>query len=440
MSGIDYKTEELKIPTDEKVDLEEVEDTYVPNGIKSSTWMHVVWKSYKKFENISNKTIKQFDKRGITNPKVKWAVTEKVHGANLTILYNGKEFGAAKRNSLLGNKSTFFPGWKDVVEKEKVNIIKAYNLLKQKDNTIDIIMVYGELFGGLYMHKNKKYRSNLGTTQIQPNIYYSPSLHFYAFDIKIRQNGAIMQLEFQKALQIFKTCGFLYCCPLFIGCFDECKIFDVENFETTIPSKLGLPQICDFDNKIYTNFAEGVVLRKLKGNHGYLKLKCKAFMEIKSKKKKGNNKKRKRNNKKQITTEIYESVRRRKELKKLEKILLNYDNNVTLNWLNEPNTIKNFGVFEYDIDENIFDLINRCINNNRYETVMSKIGVLSLDNINNAIVMMRNDVFEELMNEKNDELDVMQKQEKKVVKRYIKYAVEIFFKPKQLNLSKNNDK
>eukprot|EP01083_Nonionella_stella_P241786 844009_1 len=132
MSGIDYKTEELKIPTNEKVDLEEVEDTYVPNGIKSSTWMHVVWKSYKKFENISNKTIKQFDKRGITNPKVKWAVTEKVHGANLTILYNGKEFGAAKRNSLLGNKSTFFPGWKDVVEKEKVNIIKAYNLLKQK--------------------------------------------------------------------------------------------------------------------------------------------------------------------------------------------------------------------------------------------------------------------------------------------------------------------
>ena len=42
-----------------------------------------------------------------------------------------------------------------------------------------IIIIYGELFGGIYPD------INTGFKPVQKGIYYSPSIHFIAFDIYI---------------------------------------------------------------------------------------------------------------------------------------------------------------------------------------------------------------------------------------------------------------
>merc|ERR1712228_41667 len=67
-----------------------------------------------------------------TTSDCKWCVTEKVHGANFSILYNGKDFVAAKRTGSLDSECRFYSGWQQVVEYETAHIIKAYNLLKTK--------------------------------------------------------------------------------------------------------------------------------------------------------------------------------------------------------------------------------------------------------------------------------------------------------------------
>eukprot|EP00487_Bulimina_marginata_P012581 TRINITY_DN8961_c0_g1_i1.p1 TRINITY_DN8961_c0_g1~~TRINITY_DN8961_c0_g1_i1.p1 ORF type:complete len:108 (+),score=6.88 TRINITY_DN8961_c0_g1_i1:59-382(+) len=78
-------------------------------------------------------------KYGMTADDTKWAVTEKVHGANFAITYNGKEFGAAKRHTILHELALFFPGWQDVVENEKPHIKTAFNYYNKLMNKIELI-------------------------------------------------------------------------------------------------------------------------------------------------------------------------------------------------------------------------------------------------------------------------------------------------------------
>eukprot|EP01084_Bolivina_argentea_P160099 278819_1 len=224
--------------------------------------------------------------------KTQWVVTEKVHGANFAIVYNGKEFGAAKRTCVLNEHNKFYPGWQNVVENEKDHIKNAYKLLKKMDDEINMIVIYGELFGGLYSHTNKKYMVKYGIKHVQKGIYYSPTLHFYAFDIRTnftnimkknnnKKKKTSEKLQFNFTLEILKKSGFLYCEPIMIGTFNECIDFDVEKFKSTIPFKLGLPPPINIKNgNLIPNIAEGIVLRKLFGRHQSIKIKSSAFYEI----------------------------------------------------------------------------------------------------------------------------------------------------------------
>ena len=68
----------------------------IPNRLSNSADIKNIWCKYGSIVNISeNRVIDDFRSRESINP-TKWAVTEKVHGANFALIYNGKEFGAAK--------------------------------------------------------------------------------------------------------------------------------------------------------------------------------------------------------------------------------------------------------------------------------------------------------------------------------------------------------
>ena len=284
-----------------------------------------------------------------------------------------------RRNSVLTEHDVFFRGWKEVMVANQEHVVNAFKMLKHRDNTIETVLVYGELFGGYFQHKNEKLRPQSGTRHIQIEVEYSPNLHFYAFDVAV--NGH--RLQFVESLEILEKSGFLYSEPLMIGTLEQCLAFDVESFSTTIPSKLRLPPpINPNDGSLVCNIAEGVVLRTLYGPNHCVKLKSKAFWEV---------------------------VRcgKRGDLNRLIK-------------QGVSNGLK----------EDTMEYVGRCVNDNRYNAVVSKVGEPNQKNIQQIISMMIGDVEGEIKRYRAHEVGAMDTTQQRFLKHFIKGAVKDFVRPK----------
>jgi hypothetical protein len=97
---------------------------------------------------------------------------------------------------------------------------------------------------------------------IQGGIYYSPNLHFYAFDISIIDSSILPSaekyLDYEESLKAFKYSNILHAEPLGIySAYCEALEFKL-GFNTTIPKKFNLPEIKG-------NKAEGIVIKSSKG-------------------------------------------------------------------------------------------------------------------------------------------------------------------------------
>lgn len=276
-----------------------------------------------------------------TIPKnMKWIVTEKVHGSCFCFIYDtqAKNLVCAKRKSVLKDGEYFF-GYADILPEylPKIQAICLNCIQKLKlDTTLVIhINVYGELFGGSYPGIESKYKP------VQSGIYYSPNLHFYAFDISYISNGIETYVDFETSLEIFKSNEILHAEPLKIynslGAAIEHKI----GFDSTIPTKLKLPALKD------KNTAEGIVIRSSRQRH-IMKIKIKEFAE----------------------SEIYDDN--------------NYDGDNTVDILKNE--------------------AKRHITRNRLNSAISKVGPIdeanNLDTIVDTLIM---DIFDELL--KNPNLD-----------------------------------
>ena len=214
------------------------------------------------YDKINNTTKKW--SRETTKVK-KWAVTEKVHGANFSFVHSNNEIQYAKRTGLIKPDENFY-NYQVILSENlpKINIIiEQVKKLRPDHKTI---IIYGELFGGFYPEIQSKYKP------VQKGIYYSPEIHFYAFDIYVVEEKLRYYLDFEKTLDIFKSSGILYAEPIAI--FDDLKsaINYPIGFNTTIPKKFGLP-----DLKI--NKAEGIVVKSMTDRY-IVKIKIPEFAEI----------------------------------------------------------------------------------------------------------------------------------------------------------------
>jgi Rnl2 family RNA ligase len=226
----------------------------------------------------------------VTPSGMKWAVTEKVHGANFCFIYNvsDKSFSFAKRRAVLDANEDFF-GFKtsDTFQKTCTGVRNCCDRVLEKlsrgsdDGTESIqkILVFGELFGG-----------NGTRNQVQSGIYYSPHLHFYIFDISVstdsvgREASVTRFLDYDTLLSIFKEDKYansdvLFATPLTItDTYEEAANYSL-GFETTLPGRLGieLPASVPRPNK-----AEGIVIRPMKemGREFLVKYKIPGFQEI----------------------------------------------------------------------------------------------------------------------------------------------------------------
>ncbi|GEN67131.1 MULTISPECIES: RNA ligase, Rnl2 family [Chryseobacterium] len=208
----------------------------------------MIFKTYNSIENAYQaRVIEQIRMQGFGDEV--FIVQEKVHGANFSFFTDGKEIKIAKRTAFIEKDEKFFNAHQ-ILERYRKNVIKVFQKVKTIDPNVETIVIYGELFGGGYEHKDVE--PVKGAVKVQKGIEYAPYNEFYAFDIKL--NG-VTYLDTEMINSIFEETGFFYAKTLFQGSLEEALRFP-NVFNSKIPTWLGLPEM--------NNMCEGTIVKTLK--------------------------------------------------------------------------------------------------------------------------------------------------------------------------------
>ena len=304
-------------------------------------------------------------------------VQEKVHGANFSFYTDGKEIKYAKRTQLIDSNESFF-NHKLIAEKYKNKLFKVFEIVKQNYPETIFISVIGEIFGGIYPHKDVLPNNN--SVIVQNGIWYCPYNDFYAFDILINNKHF---LDVYEINEIFEKVGFFYAKTLFSGNFKNAINFS-NKFNSQIPDWLGLPTIDE-------NICEGTIIKPNKT----VFLKNGSRLIIKNKNEKWEEKMANKSPKPDLTLEI--SAKSKEILFELEKYLtLNRLNNLLSKLGGIQGTdsrkisgllikdildefTKDFGNILKDIDNKEKKLMNSYLNNEAAKLIRSLI--ISQENI-----------------------------------------------------------
>ncbi len=187
--------------------------------------------------------------------RLRWPVTEKIHGANFCLLADGRQIRCAKRKAILGDGDAFFN-----YQRVRIRYAPAAHALFADVQALYPglvrLYVYGELFGGLYPHP--EVRPVEGVSPVQTGVHYAPGIELRAFGLAIegeRVEGREF-LAYEEALGLLRARGFFVAEPLLVGTLREALDYPL-GFDSTIPARLGLPPLGR------ENHAEGVVLKPM---------------------------------------------------------------------------------------------------------------------------------------------------------------------------------
>lgn len=197
-----------------------------------------------------------------------WVVTEKVHGANFSVLCDGSQVAFAKRSRLLHEDESFYQ-YQRVMDDLSLKVFSLWNALEET-GPIELVTVYGELFGGKYPEMSVS--AVAGLHPVQTGIWYSPELVFMVFDVLVQTSSGTTFIPFLDMVATVERHGFMAVKPLFVGSRAQAFAY-TPRFQSLIPQRLGLPPIA-------ANLAEGVVVRSTGECRKLVKIKNKEFSEI----------------------------------------------------------------------------------------------------------------------------------------------------------------
>ena len=210
---------------------------------------------------------------------LKYAVQEKVHGANASFLCDGNEVRFAKRTALVEADEPFY-GCADLVNLYRDRILALTKDVMGRYPGVIQVSIFGELFGGCYPHPDIPAIKDM--VPVQKGIWYCPGHKFYGFDIYVLFDEDAIFLSVEETDALFEKHGFFYAKTLFTGTLDEC-LAHPNAFVSHIPEWLGLPPIED-------NICEGIVIRPVipmflqNGSRVMIKSKNERFAEKKARK------------------------------------------------------------------------------------------------------------------------------------------------------------
>ncbi|MBR5703441.1 MAG: hypothetical protein IKX45_04245 [Bacteroidales bacterium] len=208
--------------------------------------------TFKKYSSIENSFDGAFMEkvRNHTPFDVRFVVQEKVHGSNCSFLCDGQEIQFAKRTAVVADGEDFYQ-WQELAERYRERIYKVFGIVQNLHPALTSLIVYGELFGGAYPHKDVK---RIGAmSAIQKGVYYCPGHDFYGFDIYVYTPESDFYIDVDAANRVFAEAGIFYAETLFEGTLEECLAYP-NAFPSKIYKHFELPEIED-------NICEGIVIR-----------------------------------------------------------------------------------------------------------------------------------------------------------------------------------
>lgn len=200
---------------------------------------------FRKYARITNsydaKFLAKIAELGLYASDVKWSVSEKLHGANLSVYCDGIGMEIASRNGMLGETQSFYN-----VDSIKPELFRIASTLQAYFK--ETVKVYGELVGGAYPHPDVQ-KTNMG--MIQKGVFYCPDIQFSVFDIMVGDSYLSVD-EMEEACLVFDI---LHQDSLFRGTLTECLAFPNDN-RSEFSDLMDLPPIDD-------NITEGVVIKPI---------------------------------------------------------------------------------------------------------------------------------------------------------------------------------
>lgn len=210
-------------------------------------------RSYDHIQGIwHDKTMEYYKEQGYFDDDVEWCVMEKVHGSNFAFHQTANGLQFATRNEFIKGDKQFCQHLRmtpDVVHK----CTAIWNDLNGWMGDLKELIIYGEIFGGKYLHPSL--RPIVGVKRIQKGVQYHPDVKFYAFDIWMKTDSWEGYLDYDFVVDLFAIHGLFHAKMLQRGTFEQCKQHP-DKFQTIIPVYFDLPEIPD-------NFCEGIVLKPI---------------------------------------------------------------------------------------------------------------------------------------------------------------------------------
>ncbi|MEU6410563.1 RNA ligase family protein [Microbispora sp. NPDC046933] len=187
------------------------------------------------------------DAPGTTVTGGPWVATEKIHGAQMVIAYDGDDLRVGKRKAWLRGDEPFF-GWQLLRDA----LGRAARAALTRGGAA-AVRVYGELYGGHYPHPDVPPAP--GLAPVQTGIWYSPDVRFALFDVLCHQDpdDSGIFLPYADVAAIAAEAGADVVPLLGRGSRADLDLLP-RRFPTRVPRALGLPGLPG-------NVAEGMVLR-----------------------------------------------------------------------------------------------------------------------------------------------------------------------------------
>lgn len=199
---------------------------------------------------------------------VQFAVTEKIHGANLCLLVAPQAqdrtgIFAAKRKELLPDDENFF-GHREIIERYAPNLLAAAQHLRSLYQELSSwVLFYGEIYGGFYPHPHVPAAvppsGYLRMQPVQTGVCYGPSIYFSVFDMSLQSGFA----DFADTVESCQKSGLPVAEVLQLSSYQDALQYPLP-FRSKIPMRLGLPILDEKQEKQFLggpNWAEGVVVK-----------------------------------------------------------------------------------------------------------------------------------------------------------------------------------
>lgn len=145
----------------------------------------MVFKEYSSLElNTRDKFINLIREEGFDAKDILWVASEKIHGSNFSIHFNGETARYGRRTDFLTKdipvpcedigeyfNETFFDS-KKLMAKYHNKLIDVYTTIKEFDPKMIKFSIYGEYFGGNWPVNHPNFVK--GPKSVQKGIYYTP--------------------------------------------------------------------------------------------------------------------------------------------------------------------------------------------------------------------------------------------------------------------------